>query len=208
MSRGAKPGLWERLRAAPATVRQYHEIAGVGEIARRYFVINAFDGSLTTLGVIAGAYAGGVAKASTVISLILATAVSIGVAGFYGSYQVERAERDRALREIEESTLSSMHDTTLYSASRYATVLVAAVDGLSPLLASLLIMVPFFFVPALSLHVAYFVAGAIAFVELFLLGVFLGRISRERLWFAGVKLVLAGVVALAIVLLLNGGAPR
>ncbi len=51
--------------------------------------------------------------------------MSIGVAGFYGSYQVERAERDRALREIEESTLSSLHDTTLYSASRYATVLVA-----------------------------------------------------------------------------------
>ena len=94
-------------------MRQYHEIAGVGEIARRYFVINAFDGSLTTLGVLAGSYAGGVDKAGTVISLILSTAVSIGVAGFYGSYQVERAERDRALREIEESTLSSLQDTTL-----------------------------------------------------------------------------------------------
>jgi predicted membrane protein (TIGR00267 family) len=200
------PGV--RLRAVVATVRQYHEIAGVGEIARRYFVINAFDGSLTTLGVIAGAYAGGVKEARTVVSLVLATAVSIGVAGFYGSYQVERAERDRALREIEETTLTSMKDTTLYSASRYATILVAAVDGLSPLVASLLIMIPFFFVPPLSLHAGFYSAAAIAFVELFLLGMFLGRISRERLWLAGVKLVLAGGVALAISLLLNGGAPR
>ena len=205
MSPKAKPGLGARLRAVPATVRQYHEIAGVGEIARRYFVINAFDGSLTTLGVIAGAYAGGVTKAHTVVSLILATAVSIGVAGFYGSYQVERAERDRALREIEETTLSSMKDTTLASASRYATVLVAAVDGLSPLIASLLIMIPFFFVPPLALHTAYYAAGVIAFIELFLLGVFLGSIGRERLWLAGVKLVLAGAVALVISLLLNGG---
>jgi len=197
-----------RLRAAPGTVRQYHEIAGVGEIARRYFVINAFDGSLTTLGVLAGSYAGGVTRAGTVISLILATAVSIGVAGFYGSYQVERAERDRALREIEESTLSSLHDTTLYSASRYATVLVALVDGLSPLIASLLIMIPFFFVPPVSIHAAYYTGGAIAFVELFALGVFLGRISRERLWLSGVKLVAAGGVALAISLLLNRGAGR
>jgi predicted membrane protein (TIGR00267 family) len=189
----------------PGTVRQYHEIAGVGEIARRYFVINAFDGSLTTLGVIAGAWAGGVDRAATVISLILATAVSIGVAGFYGSYQVERAERDRALREIEESTLSSLQDTTLYSASRYATVLVAAVDGLSPLVASLVIMVPFFFVPPLALRAAYFVAGGIALVELFALGMFLGRISRERLWWAGLKLVMAGLVALGISLLLNRG---
>ncbi len=205
MSPKPKPALGERLRAVPATVRQYHEIAGVGEIARRYFVINAFDGSLTTLGVIAGAYAGGVEGARTVVSLILATAVSIGVAGFYGSYQVERAERDRALREIEETTLTSLKDTTLYSASRYATVMVAAVDGLSPLIASLLIMIPFFFVPPLSILTGYIAAGAVAFVELFLLGVFLGRIARERLWFAGVKLVLAGVVALVISLLLNGG---
>ena len=195
-----------RLRAIPATVRQYHEIAGVGAIMRRYFVINAFDGSLTTLGVLAGSYVAGVDKAATVISLILSTAVSIGVAGFYGSYQVERAERDRALREIEESTLTSLQDTTLYSASRYATVIVALVDGISPLIASLLIMIPFFFVPPASMHAAFYLAGGIAFVELFLLGVFLGKVSRERLWFAGVKLVLAGVVALAVSLLLNRGA--
>jgi len=208
VSSADKPSIIARLRAVPGTVRQYHEIAGVGEIARRYFVINAFDGSLTTLGVLAGSYAGGVTRAGTVISLILATAVSIGVAGFYGSYQVERAERDRALREIEESTLSSLHDTTLYSASRYATVLVALVDGLSPLIASLLIMIPFFFVPPVSIHAAYYTGGAIAFVELFALGVFLGRISRERLWLAGVKLVAAGAVALVISLLLNRGAGR
>ena len=102
MTRTVKPPLADRIRGVAATVRQYHEIAGVGEIARRYFVINAFDGSLTTLGVIAGAFAGGVTEARTVVSLILATAVSIGVAGFYGSYQVERAERDRALRETQE----------------------------------------------------------------------------------------------------------
>ena len=206
MSSADKPSIMARLRAAPGTVRQYHEIAGVGEIARRYFVINAFDGSLTALGVLAGSYAGGVTRAGTVISLILATAVSIGVAGFYGSYQVERAERDRALRDIEESTLTSLQDTTLYSASRYATVIVALVDGLSPLIASLLIMIPFFFVPPASMHAAFFVAGGIAFVELFLLGVFLGKVSHERLWFAGVKLVLAGVVALVVSLLLNRGA--
>ena len=189
----------------PATVRHYHQIAGVGEIARRYFVINAFDGSLTTLGVLAGAYAGGVAKANTVISLILATAVSIGVAGVYGSYQVERAERDRALRELEETTLSSMADTDLASASRYATFIVAAVDGVSPLLASLLIMIAFFFTPPLSMHAAYYTAAAVAFVELFLLGMFLGYVGRERLWLAGIKLVGAGVVALVISLLLGHG---
>ena len=208
MSSGAQPSLVARLHDVIATVRRYHEIAGVGEIARRYFVINAFDGSLTTLGVLAGGYAGGVHAAGALIAVIMSTAVSIGVAGFYGSYQVERAERALALREIEESTLTSLHDTTLWSASRYATLLVAAVDGISPLITSLLIMIPFFFVPPLGLHTAFVAGGAIAFVELFLLGMFLGRVSRERLWLSGVKLMAAGFVALALSLLLSRGAGR
>ena len=85
-------------------------------------------------------------------------------------------------------------------------MIVALVDGISPLIASLLIMIPFFFVPPLSMHAAFYAAGGVAFVELFMLGVFLGKVSRERLWYAGLKLVLAGVVALAVSLLLNRGA--
>jgi len=63
-------------------------------------------------------------------------------------------------------------------------------------------------VPGLSLHEAFLAGGGIAFVELFLLGVFLGRVSRDRLWLAGIKLVLAGVVALGISLLLTRGAGK
>ena len=86
-------------------------------------------------------------------------------------------------------------------------MLVAAVDGLSPLVSSLLIMVPSSSCRRWPYMSAYYAAAVIAFIELFLLGMFLGRIGRERLWFAGVKLVLAGVVALVISLLLNGGRP-
>ena len=201
----AKPTLGARLRALLATVRTYHEIAGVGEIARRYFVINAFDGSLTTLGVLAGGYAGGVDRASTIITLILSTAVSIGVAGFYGSYQVERAERGRALRELEESTLSSLEDTTIASASRYATIVIAFVDGASPFAGALIVMIPFAFTGLVSMHTAYFLAVATGLVELFFLGMFLGAISRERLWLSGLRLAVAGLIALVISLLLGGG---
>ena len=75
----------------------------------------------------------------------------------------------------------------------------------SPSSAKSTIMIPFFFVPPLAIHTAYYAAGVVAFIELFLLGMFLGRIGRERLWLAGVKLVAAGAVALVISLLLNGG---
>src|SRR5450756_291109 len=102
----------------------------------------------------------------------------MSVSGFYGSYLVERAERGRAMRELEESTLSSLEDTTIASASRYATIVIAVVDGASPFLAALIVMIPFLFTGVISMHAAYFAAVGVGLVELFFLGVFLGAISR------------------------------
>jgi predicted membrane protein (TIGR00267 family) len=191
------------LRAKIATLRHYHEVAAVGEIARRYFAMNAFDGVLTTMGVLVGAYLGDVRNAHAVISVGLAAAVAMGVSGFYGSYLVERAERDRSLRELEEATLSKLDDSDIAAASTYATIVVALVDGLSPFAASLVVLIPFFLSGLIAVHDAYFVSLGIAFVELFFLGVFLGRVSRQRLILSGAKLTGAGIVCLALSLLLD-----
>jgi len=205
VSPAARPDFAARLRERAATLRHYHEVAQVGEIARRYFAMNAFDGVLTALGVLVGGYLGGVDSPRAIFTVVLTTAVGMGVSGFYGSYLVERAERGRAMRELEESTLSSLQDTTIASASRYATIVIAAVDGASPFAAALIVMIPFLFTGALGMHGAYYAAVGVGLVELFLLGVFLGAVSRERLWVYGLRLVLAGLVALAISMLLGGG---
>ena len=205
MSFPAKPSIGARLRESAATLRHYHELAEVGEIARRYFAMNAFDGVLTAIGVLVGGYLGGVDSPRAIFVVVLSTAVGMGVSGFYGSYLVERAERGRAMRELEESTLSSLEDTTIASASRYATIVIAFVDGASPFAAAMIVMTPFLFTGVISMHAAYFAAVGVGLVELFLLGVFLGAISRERLWLSGLRLAAAGVIALVISLLLGGG---
>jgi predicted membrane protein (TIGR00267 family) len=201
----ALPSLGARLRRQVDTLRHYHEIAEVGEIARRYFAMNAFDGVLTALGVLVGGYLGGVDSPRAIFVVVLTTAVGMGVSGFYGSYLVERAERDRAMRELEESTLSSLQDTSIASASRYATIVIAFVDGASPFAAALIVMIPFLFTGMLGMHGAYYAAVVVALVELFLLGVFLGAVSRERLWLSGLRLTFAGVIALVVSLLVGGG---
>jgi len=205
MSLPALPTIGARLRRQAATLRHYHEIAEVGEIARRYFAMNAFDGVLTAIGVLVGGYLGGVDSPRAIFVVVLSTAVGMGVSGFYGSYLVERAERGRAMRELEESTLSSLQDTAIASASRYATIVIAFVDGVSPFVAAMIVMIPFAFTQVITMHTAYLVAVGIGLIELFLLGMFLGAISRERLWLSGLRLAFAGVIALVISLLLGGG---
>ncbi len=198
-----KPGIAARLREHFATLRHYHEISEVGELVRRYVALNAFDGVLTTLGILVGGYLGGVDSARTLLLVGLSTATAMAVSGFYGSYLVEKAERDRALRELEESTLSSLEGTDISAASRYATVVIALADGGSPSLASAIALVPFLFTGVIGMTTAYAISIGIAFVECFALGVFLGRVSRQRLVLSGLKLVVAGGVLLIISLLLE-----
>jgi len=201
----SRPSLAGRLRETLATFRHYHEVAEVGEIARRYFAMNAFDGVLTAIGVLAGAWLGGVEDVRTVVVVVLTTAVGMAVSGFYGSYLVERAERERSLHDLESSTLSDLGDSTIAAASRYAAVVIALVDGSSPAAAALVTLVPFLFAGALGSDAAYLLAFAVGLAELFGLGAFLGAVSRQRLWPSGLKLVAAGAAALVISLLLGGG---
>ncbi len=203
MSLSGTPSLSARLRHGLATLRHYHEIADVGEIARRYFPMNAFDGVLTALGIVTGAYFGGVTDPSSLIVVIASASLSLGVSGFYGSYLSEQAERTRALRELEETMLSRLDSTDVGHAARYAAVAIAAVAGLASAIGGLIMCIPFLLQPLLGVDGSFAAAWGIATLELILLGVYLGHVSRGRLVVSSVKLVLAGGVAFGLSLLLN-----
>jgi len=203
MSRATKVTLGLRLRRRVETLRHYHAIADVGEIARRYFPMNAFDGVLTSLGIVTGAYFGGVADPRSLVGVIAAASLSLGVSGFYGSYLSEQAERARALRELEESTLSRLGGTDIGSAARYAVFAVASVAGFASAIGGLIMCVPLLLQPVIGVGTSFAAAWGVAAVELVLLGVFLGRVSRGRIIASVVKLMLAGGVAFGLSLLLN-----
>ncbi len=197
------PSLSLRLRRGLETLRHYHEIAEVGEIARRYFPMNAFDGVLTTVGIVTGAYVGGVTDPGSLVVVIASASLSLGVSGFYGSYLSEQAERTRALRELEDTMLSRLDETDVGSAARYAAVAIAAVAGFASAIGGLIICIAFLLQPVLGVDGSFYVAWAIAVAELILLGVFLGHVSRGRVVVSSLKLVLAGAVAFGLSLLLN-----
>lgn len=180
------------------TLRKYHRIARVGEIARRYFAMNAFDGVLTILGVLSGGYFGEIRNAGAIVTLGLTASFAMGVSGFYGAYMTERAERSRALADLEKSTLSDLKDTDIGHASTYATIVVSLVDGLSPFAAAAIAISPFFLGGGIAIENAYYAAFILAFAELFGLGIYLGAISRERMILSGIKMVTAGIVCAAV----------
>jgi len=175
-------------------------LADIGEIARRYFAINAFDGVLTILGVLMGNYAAQVRDPAIIVTTGLSTCMAIGISGLWGSYLSEAAERRRDLRELQNSVLVDLSGTKIGRASRVAAVIVALVDGLAPVVSGLVVLSPFLLVGLLpSVMMSYYLGIGLALVVLFALGLFLGVSAQERNWFwSGAKMVVAGVVSILL----------
>ncbi|WP_369424567.1 VIT1/CCC1 transporter family protein [Methanothrix sp.] len=179
--------------------RRYLKASGALEIARRLFVMNAFDGVLTIMGVVLGAYLSGVQDSGFVITAGVGGSIAIGISGMSGAYMAERAERMRDIRKLESAMLRDLDGTHVVRAFRTASIAVALVGGLSPAIAALLLISPFFMVPLISMSAAAMMSLALGLVVLFLLGLFLARISEEVALISGLKMLLVGVLTIIIV---------
>jgi predicted membrane protein (TIGR00267 family) len=188
-----------RLAQGLDDVREYERISGFSKIARRALANNAFDGVLTMIGVLMGNYLGGVRSAGTVIRIGIATSISIGVSGLWGAYLAESAERGRELAELERMSLTDLGETKIGRASRVAVIVVSLVDGLSPFVSSMIVLIPLFIAPLIgNILLSYALSLVVGLISLFGLGMFLGHISGRSLVGYGLRTVIAGVVAIVL----------
>ena len=189
------------LRAWRRRLREYDEITNVGPIIRRYFVIGAFDGALTVLGIIIGASAFGTLEEhkALVLSASFGAAIALAVSSAVGAYEAERVEKKLDIRTIERAMLARLSEEHR-EAFQFAAILSAIVHGIAPLIAGLLPILPFVFLDA---RTATVVAVAITLVILFLLGVYLGNLVRERVLVTGLRFAAAGIGTAAIMWLLG-----
>jgi predicted membrane protein (TIGR00267 family) len=174
-------------------------------IARRYIVVNSFDGALTMLGLLMGFQAGGGIAPRIAVNACFGAALALAASGISSAYLSEAAERRKALRELEEAMVEPLHESAHEEAARVVPVLVGLANGLSPLLVSLLIMTP------LWLHAAgvilpldpLLLASGVAFVAIFVLGAFLGRISQSFWLWSALRAVLIAALTSALILALR-----
>lgn len=182
----------------------HFELTKSGAIARRYFVIGAFDGALTILGVILGAY---VAEATLhpelakqlIMGAGLAGGVALAVSSAVGAYEAERVEHLLSHRHLEKAMLCNVEGTRKEAMSVSITIS-ALVHGVAPLLAAFVPLVPFFF---MGLDEAVVTATAITLAFLFVLGAYLGSLIKEMIVYTGLRFVIAGL-ATAIILIVIG----
>ncbi|OIO23318.1 hypothetical protein COX84_00540 [Candidatus Micrarchaeota archaeon CG_4_10_14_0_2_um_filter_49_7] len=202
-------GILQQIRYTFHIYKYYYRLAKVDQIARRYLVINSFDGTLTMFGILFSSYLGGIFEPRLVLLVGFSTTIAITFSGFLGSYMSERAERLKSMRELEKQMLKKLNKTDIAEAGNFASYAVGLVDGTAPLLASIYILSPFIAAEAAGLstnvtvnvyglimsgiQLVYALSFLLCFFAFYTLGSLLGQISRENRIASGVRMVFIGL---------------
>ncbi len=187
------------LRKKIETCRLYSEITNLIPISRRYFIIGYFDGVLTIQGLIMGAHLSGKASSELIISAGIATAIALGISSGWGAYEAEEIEQ-RAIKRAQAKAMLKDVGGVVDRAHRFAVYVSSFVHAVSPAVGACIPLSVYLFLP---IDAAFPVAIAIGFIQLFAIGAFTGKISGVNFLFAGLKLVLAGVITLVVITLLS-----
>jgi predicted membrane protein (TIGR00267 family) len=175
-------------------------------IARRYFVVNGFDGALTMLGMILGFHFSSSAPLNITINACLGAAIALGVSGVSSAYISERAERRRDLLKLEEAMLKNLQKSAHSEAARWVPLMIALINGAAPLFISLVILSPLLLAQSgIVLPVSpLFLAIILALIIVFLLGVFLGRIAGVSWLRSGLQTLFVAISTSLLIYLFTG----
>ena len=207
--------------------KEYAKMSDLGEISRRKFFNNAFDGALTCAGIVSGIFIiflGGSSEfiPKNVLITGFATALAIGISGLWGAFLSEEAERKKKVSDLKKEMAiipngesdkgvigakeiknkEKNEKTIIEQAESFATIIASLVDGGAPVLGSSLPLIPFFFGSALS-YIHFIFSYIILVALLVYLGNFLGKISGGGRVKYALHLVTAGGVTLLVSILLG-----
>ncbi len=175
-------------------VRKVLELTGGENICRRYFITQGFDGALTALGIVLGAFL--VKTPAAVIALMgVGASIALGISGFWIVFLTERAERTRDIKELETHLITDLANTRLTRANFIVSLIISTVN-LSPMFFSLIALLPFFFFGfgLYSLQTAYIISFILIFIEVVVLGGLLGAISKENKLLYILKIIPAAIL--------------
>ena len=179
------------------------EVSQSRDIMRRYFVVNGFDGALTMLGLVMGFYVSEHVDLSVVITTCVATALALSMSGISSAYISEAAERRRTLAQLEKAMAASLNESHHARATIWIPWLVALVNGIAPLMISLIIITPLWLAHQGIVPVPdpLPTAMATALALIFFLGVFLGRVGGIFWLWSGLQSLAVALVTVGLIYL-------
>jgi predicted membrane protein (TIGR00267 family) len=176
----------------------------------RYVALGSMDGILAVMGVTLAASgvaaAGGIALENYVIGLTgLSGGIALSLSNAFGSFIGERAEEARTLRELEDKMMLSegeLDDTLIHQQAKRRIYMSMFTHGFSSFIGAFVPVLPFLLIADRMTALATTLVAC--FIALVILGIYLGKVSRESLLKTAVEIVLIGILISVISFLIGG----
>lgn len=180
---------------------EYIRISEANKIARRYFIMNSFDGSVTILGVLLGVIFGGITEPTQIVGIGIATGVALMVSGFSGTIIAEEAERNKDIKELEESMLMDLKDTVYTKAARFSIIYIGFINAIAPFLSIMISLIPLILAIAglVSVDLALPATIVVAISYMGILGILISKITGRNKIREALKLMAIGIATTIIV---------
>ncbi|MCS7145934.1 MAG: hypothetical protein RMJ28_02710 [Nitrososphaerota archaeon] len=186
-------------------LRTIFAVTETSDVARRYFSLQVFDGAMVGIGIIFGLHLSGPHTLGVVLQATLSIALAVFISGWTGALISERAEQAARIRRLELATLRELRNTLLGRVGSIAVLLVALVNGLTPVAAVLAVSFPYLATLHLGLERSLGLIGTVTVSTLLLLtaGAVVGRSTGIGVLRTSSQMIGAGLAAAVLVILLE-----
>jgi predicted membrane protein (TIGR00267 family) len=176
----------------------------------RYVALGSLDGILAVMGVTLAASgvasAGGLEISNFAIGLTgLSGGIALALSNAFGSFIGERAEEARTLRELEDKMMlneGALDETIIHQQAKRRIYMSMFTHGFSSFIGSFIPVLPFLLIgDRLTATIA---TVGFCFTALIVLGVYLGKVSRESLLRTSIEIVLIGILISAVSFIIGG----
>lgn len=185
----------------------------IEKISRNRYLLRGFiDGLLSSLGVVIGASTAiGIGFSNDASLIIIAAGIGGGFANGFsnilGATVGEKLVKEKSLRKIEKAMIKKdgLRGTELDKQMNKEVLICGLYDGTASIIGSLVPVFPFIIGFYLKIDNSFllYISAMISLILFFILGLYVGKISRENLFLSGLKLVAFGFVTLIISFLIK-----
>ncbi len=176
----------------------------------RYVALGTLDGILAVMGVTLAASgvasAGGLEIPNYIIGLTgLSGGIALALSNSFGSFIGERSEEVRNIRELEEKMMldeGKLDDTLIHQQAKRRIYMSMFTHGFSSFIGSFVPVMPFLLIA--DRLTATITTVILCFTALIILGIYLGKVSRESLLRTSVEIVLIGILISVVSFLIGG----
>ena len=177
----------------------------------RYVALGTMDGILAVMGVtltasgVAGAAGLDISNFSVGLTG-LAGGIALAMSNAFGSFIGERAEEVRTIRDLEHKMMldeGKLDDTHIHQQAKRRIYMSMFTHGFSSFIGSFVPVLPFLLIS--DRITAIICTLILCFTALIILGVYLGKVSRESLLRTSVEIVLIGILISVVCYLIGGG---